>query len=187
MARPALIDRAAVLKASLAIADEHGLAAVTMAAVAERLDVTAMALYRHVANKADLLDGLVEGLLTEFPLPDPAQPWDARMSAIGQAVRTTARRHPAVFGLLLSRPASTPAAVRARDAIHAALREAGVPHADIPRLERLISTMVLGFAASEAGGRFAAHSAADVDADFADLETIIGELVRSRATAAAEP
>lgn len=38
-----------------------------MAAVAERLGVTPMALYRHVANKADLLDGLVERLLTEFP------------------------------------------------------------------------------------------------------------------------
>ena len=42
-----------------------------MQAVADRLGVTPMALYRHVANKADLLDGMVESILLEVPLPDP--------------------------------------------------------------------------------------------------------------------
>ena len=42
------------------MADEKGIEALTMAAVAERLGVTPMALYRHVAYKTDLLDGLVE-------------------------------------------------------------------------------------------------------------------------------
>jgi Bacterial regulatory proteins, tetR family len=55
--RTAQISRAAILSAGLAIADEHGLSAVTMQAVARRLRVTPMALYRHVANKDDLLDG----------------------------------------------------------------------------------------------------------------------------------
>jgi AcrR family transcriptional regulator len=177
MARPARIDRAAVLRASLAIADEHGLGAVTMSAVAEQLGVTAMALYRHVANKADLLDGLVESLLTEFALPDAALPWNERLAAIGHAVRATALRHPDVFALLLRLPAGTPAAKRVRDEIYTALREAGLPEAQIPRAERLLSTMILGFAASEAGGRFAGHRAADVDADFAYLEDLIGRLL----------
>ncbi|HEY5013008.1 MAG TPA: TetR family transcriptional regulator, partial [Acidimicrobiia bacterium] len=51
MARPRQIDRAAVLRASLAIADKRGIDALTMQAVAERLGVTPMALYRHVENK----------------------------------------------------------------------------------------------------------------------------------------
>jgi AcrR family transcriptional regulator len=185
MARPAQIDRAAVLAASMAIADDRGLAAVTMQAVADRLGVTAMALYRHVANKADLLDGLVEALLTEFSLPSAELPWAERMSAIGQAVRATARRHPDVFGLLLLRSATTPAAVRVRDEIYVALREAGVAQEEIPRVERLVSTMVLGFAASEAGGRFAGHSAAEIDADFADLERIIEQMLQTRGGVAA--
>ena len=67
MARPRLIDRASVLRASLAIADEHGIDALTMQTVAERLGVTSMALYRHVENKQDLLDGVVESLLNEIP------------------------------------------------------------------------------------------------------------------------
>ena len=64
-----------MLAASLELADEQGLSAVTMQAVADRLGVTSMALYRHVANKADLLDGVVERILWEVPLPDPALPW----------------------------------------------------------------------------------------------------------------
>jgi AcrR family transcriptional regulator len=177
MARPAQIDRTAVLETSLRIADEEGLGAVTMAAVAQRLGVTPMALYRHVANKADLLDGLVEMLLSEFALPDAGVPWDERLAVIGEAIRATARRHPDVFALLLRLPANTPDARHVRDAIYVALREAGVAEADVPQTERLISTMVLGFAASESGGRFSGLSRAAVDADYAALEDVVRTLI----------
>ena len=61
------ISREAVLTAALRLADEQGLEAVTMHAVAKVLNVTPMALYRHVDDKNALLDGLVELLLTEYP------------------------------------------------------------------------------------------------------------------------
>src|SRR5690606_21008169 len=80
MGRLAQISRPAVLAAALAVADERGLDALTMQAVAARLGVTAMALYRHVRDKDDLLDGLVEALLTEFPPPDPGLPWRERLA-----------------------------------------------------------------------------------------------------------
>ena len=69
MGRAPQISRDAVLAAALKLADEHGLEAVTMHAVARSLRVTPMALYRHVDDKNALLDGLVEVLLTEYPLP----------------------------------------------------------------------------------------------------------------------
>lgn len=175
MARPRQIDRAGILKASLAIADDRGLDAVTMQAVADRLGVTPMALYRHVDNKADLLDGLVETLLAEFAEGTEDLPWDEQLAAFGRGVRATARRHPAVFGLVLQLPASTPEARATRDRVYAALRHLGVAEAEIPRTERLLSTMVLGFAASEAAGRFRGHSRAVIDGDYAVLE----ELLRS--------
>ena len=173
MARPRMIDRAAVLRESLAIADEHGIDALTMHAVAERLGVTAMALYRHVENKQDLLDGVVESLLNEVPPPSEDQAWDEQLSTMGQAFRTIARRHPTVFPLLLQRPATTPGARRVRERVYRALRHAGVAEADVERVERLISTIVLGFAASEVSGRFRAHSRKVLDADYAALEEII--------------
>jgi AcrR family transcriptional regulator len=170
MGRRAQIDRAAILDAALGLADERGLDAVTMHAVAQRLSVTPMALYRHVDDKQALLDGLVERLLTSYPLPPAGTPWDERLTALAAGVRSTARRHPAVFPLLLTRPAVTPGARVVRDFVQAALREAGLDEAAAARAERLISTAVLGFAASEAAGRFRQHPAEVVDEDFAELQ-----------------
>jgi AcrR family transcriptional regulator len=166
------IDRAGVLQAALVVADECGLDGLTMHRVAERLAVTPMALYRHVANKADLLDGLVEQLLDEITSSDTTTEADQLMAA-GQAVRTVARRHPTVFPLLLQRPASTPAALRARDRVYEALRNHGIAEKDVARVERLVSTTILGFAASEVSGRFEAHSRKEMDADFSALTAMI--------------
>jgi AcrR family transcriptional regulator len=169
MGRVAQISRAAVLATALRLADERGLAAVTMHAVARSLGVTPMALYRHVADKDALLDGLVELLLTEYPRPVAEGRWDERLVALADGIRATARRHPAVFPLLLTRPAVTPAARMVRDTVQAALREGGLPDPEAARAERLISTAVLGFAASEAAGRFRHHDQSVIDEDFAEL------------------
>ena len=84
-------------------------------------------------------------------------------------VWATARRHPNVFPLLLTRPAVTPGARTVRDFVLAALREAGLDEAAAARAERLMSTTVLGFAAGEAAGRFRRHDQAVIDEDFATL------------------
>jgi AcrR family transcriptional regulator len=174
--RRARIDRSVILRASLDLADERGLAAVTMLAVAERLGVTPMALYRHIANKADLLDAVVESLLLEIPLPDARLPWRQRLATVAQAARASARRHPDVFPLLLQRAANTPGGRRVREAVCAALRDAGVPEAQVLRVERLLSTFVMGFAVSEASGRFAGRSA-DVEADFTYVQDLIFDFI----------
>jgi len=145
----------------------------TMQAVADRMGVTPMALYRHVKNKADLLDGLVESILLEVPLPDPNDPWPDRLAAMARGTRIAALRHPGVFPLLLQRAAATPGARRTRDVVRTALRQAGLPDGDAVQLERLLSTAIVGFAASEAGGRFAALSPEQLDADFARLLDVV--------------
>jgi AcrR family transcriptional regulator len=163
--RQARISRERVLQATLEIAEEQGLAAVSMRAVARRVGVTPMALYHHVRDKEDLLDALVERLLTELLVPNPELPWQERLRVLGASLRETAGCHPDAFLMLLRRPATTPGARRARDAIYSALADAGVPRDEIPRVERLISTFMIGFAASEAAGRFAAHGRSVLDAD----------------------
>ena len=169
MGRRPQIDRAAVLDAAMSLADERGLEAVTMHAIAQRLSVTPMALYRHVDGKQALLDGLVERLLTSYQLAPASVPWRSRLTAMAEAIRSVAKQHPAVFPLLLTRPAVTPAARAGRDYVQAALREAGLAADEAARAERLISTAVLGFAASEAAGRFRQHAQAVIDEDFATL------------------
>jgi AcrR family transcriptional regulator len=159
------------------MADEQGIGALTMAGLAERLGVTGMALYRHVANKADLLDGVVELLLAEFSLPPPEIPWQERLASLAANIRLSARRHPDVFPLLLQRPATTVEARRARDAVCVALVEAGVPGDRATQLERLVSTAILGFVISEVAGRFRNHARKQLDDDFEMLQSLLARLV----------
>ncbi|MFJ9537593.1 TetR/AcrR family transcriptional regulator [Streptomyces sp. NPDC101225] len=154
--------REEILDAALDIADEHGLEAVSMRALADRVGVTPMALYRHVKDKGALLDGmlgrLLAALLPSEPPGEQKQNWEERLTALAHASRAVTQRHPWAAQLLFSRPAITPDAVRAVDIIFLALLEAGVPEPEVPRLERMISTFLIGFAASEASGRFAPGS-----------------------------
>ena len=168
MGRTAQIDRSAILRAALEVADEHGLDAVTMQAVAKRLGVTAMALYRHVADKADLLDGMVEVLLAGIPAAEPGG-WNDQLTAMAHGIRAVARAHPAAFPLLLTRPAATSAALETRESVYRALRAAGLGQDAVERTERLLSTAILGFVTSEAAGRFRNHDQATIDEDFAEL------------------
>jgi AcrR family transcriptional regulator len=118
-----------------------------------------MALYPHVGGKDALLDGVVDVLLAELaPTLDgvPSRdPWTV-LTALAHALRALAHRHPNAFALLLARPSVTPDAVRAVDVVYQALLDAGIAPAQVPRIERMLSTFVLGFAASEVNGRFSA-------------------------------
>jgi AcrR family transcriptional regulator len=198
--------RRQILDAALAIADEDGLDAVSMRSVAARVGVSPMALYPYVGSKAALLDGLVGRLLAELATDDVPDDWRAGLRTLGNRMRALARRHPSAFMLLLSRPSVTPEAAGAVDAVYQGLLAAGVPPKDVPRIERMVSTFVLGFAASEVNGRFAvddpqlrarrgvdlpAHKAlgealleVDWDAEFAadlrDLERLIDSLADTR-------
>jgi len=158
--------RQEILDAALALADERGLDAVSMRAVASRIGVTPMALYPHVGNKEALLDGLVDRLIGDMVtagtgylgtgLAGPA--WEGVLRGAAYGARSVARAHPTVVALLFARPAVTDTAVAGVDLIYQALLDAGVPPARVPRLERLFTTFVLGFAISEVSGRFATGS-----------------------------
>lgn len=151
--------REEILAAAEAVADERGLEGLSMRAVAQRVGVTPMALYPHVGDKAGLLDALVGralGRLYEAApvVTDAGVDWRERLGAFAHTARTLALGRPWVAGLLFSRPAVTPEAVRTVDVLYTALLDAGVPPAEVPRLERLFSTFVVGWIASESGGRF---------------------------------
>ena len=77
--RPARLSRAQILEAALELADRDGLEAVTMQRIARAIGAEPMSLYRHVRNKEDLLDGLVDLVFAEIELPSPEDPWKVAM------------------------------------------------------------------------------------------------------------
>ncbi len=186
MTRQLLIDREAIITTAMRIADEEGLAAVTMHRVAEGLGVTPMALYRHVSNKKDLLDGVTRLVVHDIPEPPTRMAWRERLRWLAQAIRASALEHPAVFAVL-TQQREIREGVHLRVVVADALREAGVPEDEVVRTERVISTVLLGFCASDAGGRFRDLPRREVDGDFAASLTMIEhyvDLVRSPSGAA---
>lgn len=103
------LTRDAVLRAALEMVDELGLEKLSMRQLAGRLGVEAMSLYHHVANKDDLLTGIVERVLTEMDLPEPLpEDWMGLIEAMLLSFRRVLAKHPNTVPLLMTRPLATP-------------------------------------------------------------------------------
>jgi AcrR family transcriptional regulator len=150
-----------ILDAAIAIADEHGLEAVSMRSVAERVGVTPMALYPHIGSKTALLDDMYGRIVGEL-LPGQHDRGTGleRLQSLARRARTLLRQRPWIVTLMFARPSVTLDGLRGTDFVYQALLDAGVPEADVPRMERLVTTFFFGFIASEAGGRFGTASSA---------------------------
>ena len=148
-----------ILDAALELADAKGLEAVSMRALAERTGVTPMALYPHVGSKAALLDGMLGRVISNMVADEgsvfsSSPDWRERLRVLLHGARQLAHRHPWVAALAFSRPSATADSAAGVDLFYTTLLDAGVPPADVPRMERLLTTVALGYGASEVGGRF---------------------------------
>jgi AcrR family transcriptional regulator len=113
LTRPSGLDRERILRAAIEFIDEHGLASLTMRRLGAQLGVEAMALYRYVPGREDLLDGVVEGVVSgvfaddDVPL-DGHSGWQDYLMRLAHGVRRLALAHPAIFPLVASRPPAAP-------------------------------------------------------------------------------
>ncbi len=120
------LSRERVLLGAVEFADAHGLASLTMRGLGEALGVEGMALYKHVTNKGDLLEGMVDLVLSEMELPSPGQEWKAELRQGAISILRTLLRHPWAPQLIVSGGAgSGPATPRQMNAILGTLREGG--------------------------------------------------------------
>src|SRR5436305_13308869 len=88
------LSRDRILQAALELADEGGIEAVTMRKLGQALGFEAMSLYNHVANKDDVLDGILALVLDEIEPPSPDGAWDAAIRASAISVHDALRRQP---------------------------------------------------------------------------------------------
>jgi AcrR family transcriptional regulator len=140
------LSRERVLAAAMAQADAGGLEAISMRTLAEVLGVAPMALYRHVANKDDLVDAMVDVVFTEIYLPVAGENWKTAMRQRAIAVRDALLRHRWAIGLMESRRSPGPATLRHHDAVIGCLRAAGFDIAVVAHMYSLLDSYIYGFA-----------------------------------------
>ncbi len=115
-----------VVAAALRLIDRDGVESLSMRRLGTALRVEAMSLYKHVPDKAALVDAVAARVLAGFAPPDPRATWDERLRHVGHEFRRAALAHPHVFPLLATRVPTIPDAFAPIEATLGALREAGL-------------------------------------------------------------
>src|ERR1700738_3469611 len=87
------LSRDRILESALALADESGIESLTMRKLGQELGFEAMSLYNYVANKDEVLDGILDLVLAETELPSPAGDWDPAVRTSAISVHDALRRH----------------------------------------------------------------------------------------------
>jgi AcrR family transcriptional regulator len=139
-----------VLGAAVALADESGIEALSMRKLGERLGVEAMSLYRHVANKDDLLDGMVDGVFAEIDFAQDGSGWRAPMRRRAVSLRDVLRRHRWAVPLMQSRVNPGPSTLGHLDAVIGMLRGQGFSVVLTAHALSVVDAYVYGFALQEA-------------------------------------
>jgi AcrR family transcriptional regulator len=161
------LSRERLLRAGVAFADEHGIGSLTMRKLGEALGVEAMSLYKHVASKGDLLDGMIDLVFSEIGLPSRGVDWKTAMHGRAVSARQALSRHRWAIGLMQSRSSPGPATLRHHDAVIGCLREAGFPTPLAAHAFSVLDSYIYGFALQEASLPF------DTEAQTADLARTI--------------
>jgi AcrR family transcriptional regulator len=126
--RRAPLTRQRVVAQALAVIAEQGAQALTMRTLAARLGVVPGALYRHVRNKEQLHDLVLDGVLAEVDCDlDPSQPWTEQIKLLAGRLRAVLDDHPGVAGLLKARDPLGPHSLVLAEAFLSALHAAGFP------------------------------------------------------------
>ena len=144
------LSREKVLRCALDLADKSGIAALTIRSLAQGMGTKPMSLYYYVANKEEILDGIVDLVFGEIDLPSPAGDWRDEMLRRAHAMRGALKRHPWAVGLLESRSSPGPATLRHHNATLGTLRAAGFSVPMTAHAYALLDSYIYGFALQEA-------------------------------------
>jgi AcrR family transcriptional regulator len=166
--RPRL-SRDRVLESALEVADAGGIGSLTIRSLAQALGVKPMSVYHHVANKEQILDGIVDLVFGEIDLPSPEGEWRDEVRRRAESARAVLRRHPWAIGLLESRTSPGPATMKHHDANIATFRSGGFSIEMTAHAYALIDSFVYGFALQEASLPFDATNVAEVAAPMMEM------------------
>ncbi|BCJ52584.1 TetR family transcriptional regulator [Actinoplanes sp. NBRC 14428] len=158
------LSRDRVLRAAVALADEAGIESLSMRNLAQELGVVPMALYKHVANKEELLDGMIDAVVGEIDPPVPGAGWKQAVRGRILSARQVLQRHPWAPIAIESRTAATPAVLAYLDSMVGTLSAGGFSADLAHHVMHAMGSRMLGFSqelfdASRNAGRSGAAAA----------------------------
>ena len=148
-APPASLSRDRIVQAAVSVADSGGFDSFSMRLVANEFGTAPMSLYRHVANKEDLIDGMIDIVFSEMYPPVIGGAWKSELRKRAISAREALRRHPWAVGLMESRMSPGPASAEHHNATMGCLREAGFPFREAVHAYNLLDSYTYGFALQE--------------------------------------
>jgi AcrR family transcriptional regulator len=149
------LSRSMILQTALTIVDRDGADGLSMRRLSDALGRDPVMLYRHVANKAAVLDGVVEMVFKQLSLDTKSPDWAAALRALAHDFRDLARAHPNVVPLLVTRPLATPLGMRPQgilrqlEEVLALLIGAGFTGADALHVYRALFGFLYGHVLTE--------------------------------------
>jgi AcrR family transcriptional regulator len=143
------LSKERIVQAAVAIAEAEGYESLSMRNLAQDLGAAPMALYRHVANKEDLIDGMVDVVFGEMYPPAIGGDWKTELRERGISARAALQRHSWAVGLMETRMHPGPASAVHHNTTMGCLREAGFPFRDAVHAYNLLDSYTYGFALQE--------------------------------------
>jgi AcrR family transcriptional regulator len=164
-ARREPLSRERVLRAAVALADQGGIGSLTMRRLGQELGVEAMSLYKHVKNKDDLLDGIVDLVVGDIDVPPTGTPWKAAMRHRAISAHELMLAHPWAALQVMSRFNIGPGMTRYLDATLGRLREGGFSIDGALDAWHTLDSHIYGFTLQELGLPFDVEETQQVSAD----------------------
>jgi AcrR family transcriptional regulator len=163
------LSRDRILQAALVLADEGGIESLTMRKLGQTLGFEAMSLYNYVANKDDLLDGILDLVLAETEPPSPDGDWRTAVRSSAISVHDALTRHPWACPLLMSPGHVRPARLRYMDLLLGRLRDTGFSADTTYHAYHVLDAHIYGFSLWQANHSYNATQVADMVAEFARM------------------
>ena len=139
------LTRERVLTTAVALADKGGVDAISMRLIAQELGVVPMALYKHVANKDEMLDGMIDVVVGEIDPPDPALEWKAAVRTRILSARRALLRHPWASRVMESRTSPTPIVLAYMDSMIAMFVAGGFSIDLVHHVMHAMGSRLMGF------------------------------------------
>ncbi len=156
------LSRERILQAALVLVDERGLEALTMRELGRQLGFEAMSLYNHVANKDDVIDGMLDLVLAESEAPARAGDWTSEIRASAISVHDALHRHLWAVNVLFSPGRVHPARLRYMESLLAALREGGLSAEATYTAYHVLDAHIFGFSLWAASHTMSEAEAANI-------------------------